>query len=327
MLIFMCPESPAWHLKKGDRYDLAYRSLQILRNTELQAAKELYATYLQRRAKFQEVDAKNSYGKQILELFTVPRIRRATTAAYTVMLTQQLCGINIISFYSSTIFATAGFSTFGSLMASVIFGFVNFIGAFPAVWSMDTFGRRSLLLLTLPFMALTMLLAGLSYLIPSSSPAHFGLLCTLIYVFCAIYSPGCGPVPSAYSAEVFPLSHREVGMSLAVSTANCWAAILSLTFPQILTALGSGGAFELYAFLNVVALVLVFCFLPETKRKTLEELDEVFNIPTRTFVKYQTMEFLPWMVKRYALRHKEAELKPLMGPSEYRAVDQDEDED
>jgi Sugar (and other) transporter len=96
----MCPESPAWHLKKGGRYDLAYRSLQRLRNTELQAAKELYATYLQRRAKADTVKSKVSYSRKVIELFTIARIRRATTASYVVMLSQQLCGINIIAFYS-----------------------------------------------------------------------------------------------------------------------------------------------------------------------------------------------------------------------------------
>jgi MFS family permease len=192
---------------------------------------------------------------------------------------------------------------------------------------MDTLGRRSLLLLTLPFMALTMFAAGLSFNIPAESPAHFGLLATLIYLFCAEYSPGMGPVPCAYSAEVFPLSHREVGMSLAVATANCWAAVLSLTFPRILTALGSQGAFGLYAFLNVVAVVLVFLFVPETRLKTLDELDEVFSVRTRTFIKYQTTECLPWMVKRYVLGQKGAELKPLESGGEYLALGQDDDED
>ena len=325
-MLYMCPESPAWHLKSGGRYDRAFRSLQILRNTELQAAKELYATHLQRSAK-SSVLVEPFYSRSLIELFTVPRIRRATVATYVVMLSQQLCGINIISFYSSTIFSEAGFSTFGALLASTAFGLVNFLGAFPAIWTMDTLGRRSLLLFTLPFMAITMFGAGLSFTIPTESPAHFGLLATLIYLFCLIYSPGMGPVPCAYSAEVFPLSHREVGMSFGVSTANCWAAVLSLTFPRILNALGSEGAFELYAFLNVVAVVLVFLFLPETRLKTLDELDGVFSVPTRTFIAYQTMEYLPWTIRRYVMGQKEAELKPMVSSGEYRVLDQDDEDD
>ena len=102
----MCPESPAWHLKKGERYDLAYRSLKILRNTDLQAAKELYSIYLQRRAKSSIAPTQGSYIQKIGELFSVPRIRRATTASYAVMLSQQLCGINIIAFVSFELLAT-----------------------------------------------------------------------------------------------------------------------------------------------------------------------------------------------------------------------------
>lgn len=134
------------------------------------------------------------------------------------------------------------------------------------------------------------------------------------------------PVPNAYSAEVFPLSHREVGMGFAVATTNFWAAILSLTFPGVLTALGSRGAFTLYAILNVVAGVLIFLFLPETRMKTLDELDDVFSIPTRTFIKYQVTEYLPWFVRRYFWRDRLAELRPLTLEAEYRELEQDEDQ-
>lgn len=97
-MVYLCPESPAWHVKNGGRYDLAYRSLQILRNTELQAAKELYATHLQRRGKDSSELPPPTYSRKLIELFTIPRIRRATTASFAVMLSQQLCGINIIAF-------------------------------------------------------------------------------------------------------------------------------------------------------------------------------------------------------------------------------------
>lgn len=326
--MYACPESPSWHIKHGSRYDSAFRSLARLRNTELQAAKELYQTYLQRHNSRIDYEADTSYFATLAQLFTVPRIRRATLAAYTVMISQQLCGINIISFYSSTIFADANFSDHGALLASVAFGLVNFLGAFPAVWTMDTLGRRSLLLLTLPIMALTMLAAGLSFSIPSSSPAHFALLTTTIYLFCAEYSPGMGPVPAAYSAEVFPLSHREIGTSSAVAVTNLWASALSLTFPALLSFFGSRGAFTLYAALNVVAFVLVFLFVPETRLKTLDELDLVFAVSTRRFVRYQVLEYTPWWIKRYVLRQGNAELSPLEeAAEEYRVLEQEDDDE
>ncbi|KAK7942452.1 uncharacterized protein PG986_011565 [Apiospora aurea] len=325
-LVFHCPESPAWLMKKL-RYAEAFGSLCRLRNTELQAAREVYAAYALARTSSNEPTSKPSISRQFMELYSIPRIRRATLASFSAMISQQLCGINIISFYSSSIFLDAGFSMFGALLASVLFGLVNFLGAFPAIWSMDTLGRRSLLLLTLPIMALTMFCAGMTFSIPADNLAHFGLLAVLIYVFCALYSPGMGPVPNSYSAEVFPLSHRELGMALAVATTNFWAAVLSLTFPRLETALGTQGAFILYAFLNLVAFVLVFLFVPETRQRGLDELDEVFSVRTRDFARYQAVEYLPWWLRRYVLRQDVEEPKPLHHEVQYRSVLQGEQEE
>lgn len=204
--VYFCPESPRWYIKKG-RYLSAYKSLKRLRNTELQAARDLYYIYAQIRLE-SELVKKSNYLKRFVELFTIPRVRRATLASFTVMIAQQMCGINIIAFYSSTVFQNAGASVTGSLLASWGFGLVNFVFAWPAIWTIDTFGRRGLLLFTFPQMTWTLLAAGLCFLIPSSSPAHLGLVALFIFLFAAFYSPGEGPVPFTYSAEVFPLSHR-----------------------------------------------------------------------------------------------------------------------
>lgn len=98
--------------------------------------------------------------------------------------------------------------------------------------------------------------------------------------FAAFYSPGEGPVPFTYSAEVFPLSHREVGMSWAVATCLFWAAVLSITFPRMLAVMGTTGAFLFYAGLNVVALIMIFLWLPETKQRTL--VSRPSNLSTRS---------------------------------------------
>lgn len=107
-----------------------------------------------------------------------------------------------------------------------------------------------------------------------------------------------------YSAEVFPLSHREIGMSWAVATNNFWAAVLSLTFPSMLKAMTPTGAFGFYAGLNLVALALIFLFVPETKQKSLEELDQVFSVSTRRHAQYQLREVLPWWIKKQILFQK-----------------------
>ncbi|KAK0984185.1 hypothetical protein LTR54_014086 [Friedmanniomyces endolithicus] len=283
LLIYLCPEAAPWHCK-GGRYDLAYASLSRLRNTELQAAIEIYSAYLSRRHHVKmHGDERQTFITKLRSLFTVPRTRYALYASSTVMLSQQLCGINIIAFYSTTIFSSSGFSATAALWASVVFGFINFVGAIPAIWTMDTLGRRSPLLWTLPAMAVIMLLASFTFSLPEGT-ARFVTLAGLIYLFCAIYSPGMGPVPCAYSAEVYPSESREVGMSSAIFTASIWATVLSLTFPALLESLGEQGSFALYAALNVLAWVLCWAFVRETKNLTLDEMDGVFQDSPVEFV-------------------------------------------
>ncbi len=119
-------------------------------------------------------------------------------------------------------------------------------------------------------MCWTLLAAGLCFYIPIENAAHLGLIATFVYIYDAFYSPGEGPVPFTYSAEVFPLSHREIGMSWAVATNNFWATVVSLTFPRQLRAFGLTGAFGFYAAMNFLAFIMIFLWLPETKQKSLE---------------------------------------------------------
>ena len=218
-----------------------------------------------------------------------------------------------VAFYSSTIFVEGGSTAKQALYASLGFGAVNFVFAFPALITIDTFGRRSLLLFTFPQMAWTLLAAGLCFLIrPKDSTKRIGLVAFFVYLFAAFYSPGEGPVPFTYSAEVFPLAQREQGMAWAVATCLFWAAVLSITFPRMLKVMTPTGAFGFYAGLNVIAFILIFLFVPETKQLTLEELDSVFNVPTETFVKHNVTKELPYFVKRWVLLRKDATLQPLV---------------
>ncbi|THZ67226.1 MFS transporter [Aureobasidium pullulans] len=278
--IYLVPESARWLIKKG-RHQAAYKSLLRVRNSPVQAARDLY------------------YIHRAVELFTVPRLRRATQASGIIMIAQQMCGINIVAFYSSTIFVNAGFSQTVALLVSWGFGMTMFVFAIPALYTVDRWGRRTLLLATFPNMFWTLLATGLSFYITTESKARLALIATFIFLFVAFYSPGEGPCAFVYSAEAFSLSHREIGMSWAVATNNFWAAVLSLTFPRMLQVLGPTGSFGFYAGLNVVALIMIFLFLPETKERSLEELDHVFAVSTRRHASYQMNEVLPWWSKRY----------------------------
>ena len=215
-----------------------------------------------------------------------------------------LSPVQIIGFYSTTIFSEAGASNVGALLASFGFGLINFLFAWPAIWTIDTFGRRGLTIFTFPNMFWTLLAAGLSFYIPGDGNSRIGAIAFFIYLFDAFYSPGAGPVPFTYSAEVFPLSHREVGMAWAVATNNFWASVVTTLFPRMLQAMTTVGTFGFYAGLNLIAWVMIFLWMPETKQRSLEQLDYIFAVPMRTHMHFQVTKTLPWWFKRWVLFRK-----------------------
>lgn len=163
--IWFCPESARWYISKG-KYKKAYGSLLRLRNHPLQAARDLY--YIHAQLMYEDVLVRESglskasnFFTRFVEIFTIPRVRRATQASGIVMIAQQMCGsksntpawrqqlnvpdklrllVNIIAFYSSTIFVDAGSSALKALLGSFGFGLVNFVFA----WFVNVANARTL---------------------------------------------------------------------------------------------------------------------------------------------------------------------------------------
>lgn len=284
--VYFCPESPRWLMSKN-RYGDAYRSLSRIRATPLQAGRDIFYIHcLLQEEKF----ATSGGGNRFKELFTVPRVRRATVASCVAMLSQQLCGINVMSFYSSTIFADAGFSTQSALLASFGFGLLNFVFAFPAVFTIDRFGRRTILLSTFPILCIMLLVVAFAFYIPEGSTARIAVIVLGIYIYTITYSVGEGPVPFTYSAEIFPLRHRMLGMAWATAVLWMGSFVLSLTFPYLLEKFTNTGAFGYYAAWCFVFFWLILMFMPESARLTLEELDVVFSVSTGTHARFQVRQ-------------------------------------
>lgn len=296
--VFLCPESPRWYMSKG-RHASAYQSMCKLRYNKIQAARDLF--YMAELLKAEETIKVGQ--SMIKELYTVPRNRRAMLASEIVMFMQQFCGVNVIAYYSSSIFVESSFSEKSALAASLGFGIINFLFAIPAVYTIDTFGRRNLLLTTFPLMCIFLLFTGFSFYIPTTSRAHVGCIALGIYLFGVVYSPGEGPVPFTYSAEAYPLYVRTIGMSLATATTWFFNFVLSITWPSMLKAFKPQGAFGWYAAWNLIGFVLVLLFMPETKGKTLEELDQIFSVPTHIHAAYGLRQ-VPYFIKRYILWQK-----------------------
>ena len=197
IFVWMVPESPRWLIKKN-RIPQAFQAFCRIRNSEMQAARDLFYAYSQIKEE-QKAFAGKTLGSRIVELFTVPRLRRASIASAVCVISQQFSGINIMSFYSSTIFHEAGSSTLGTLMASWGYGLTVFVFAFPAIYTMDTWGRRNLLMLTFPLMAVCLAIVGGIFKLDSENSARLPLIALFVYFFGALYGPGKKSPP--------PLSH------------------------------------------------------------------------------------------------------------------------
>jgi len=170
--------------------------------------------------------------------------------------------------------------------------------AIPAVYTIDSFGRRNLLLATFPLLAGCLLLTGFSFLI-TDPKAHIGLIATGIYLFGVFYSPGAGPVPFTYAAEAYPLYVRTHGMSLSTSTTWGFNFLLGITWPKLLQAFTPTGAFCYYAAWLIVGFFFVLCFVPETRGYSLEQLDIVFSQTTRHGIQHGFKQLAYWWT--YAL--------------------------
>lgn len=203
------------------------------------------------------------------------------------------------------------------------FGIINFLFAYdclrlwdlgaalltrssiPAIWTIDTFGRRNLLLTTFPFMAITQVIMIIAFALPNSGSAQRILVILGMYLFGIAYSPGEGPVPFVYSAESMPLYNRDFGMGIVTSINWFWNWFIAITWPQFRTAFTLSGAFGWYAAWCVVGWWMILLFVPETKDLTLEELDQVFRYGTREHMAHGLAQ-LRWFIARFFMGKKSA---------------------
>ncbi|CAG1966395.1 unnamed protein product [Fusarium graminearum] len=225
---------------------------------------------------------------QFKPLFTRRRLKNALWSSCTVALAQQLCGINVFTFYSNGIFSDWGVKT--SMGYSFGFGCVNFLFGLLVMRSIDIIGRRRWLLSTLPVMSLFLMAATVAYAVGPQD------------------STGDQPKPVANTPAaivgiifIFPLKHREAGASVAISINLFFAGLLTILLPRINAHFKMVGTLGFFAGLNIVAFVLIFLFVEETEQLTLEELDKVFDNPKRQFVKERIAKRVPFVSQQNEL--------------------------
>jgi SP family arabinose:H+ symporter-like MFS transporter len=209
------------------------------------------------------------------ELFA-PNVRRPLWIAMTLAALSQVTGINTVIYYGSILFRErAGSASASSAIgANVAIGLMNFTATIAAIGMIDRLGRRPLLLMGSGGMAAALALLGLAFRY-SPPPGNFILVLILAYVAC--FAVSLGPVTWVYMAELFPTAVR--GRAMSAATLCIWAACLlvTLTFLSLVQALGPSGAFWLYGSLSAATLLFVYRLVPETRRRTLEEIQHMWK--------------------------------------------------
>lgn len=256
--LFMVPESPRWLIQQ-QRTQEATNILNRINN-----AIETQASLQQVR---QSQPAKNNSYRTLL----APQWRKALIIGILLPLFSQFSGINAIIYYGPSILSNAGISLSNSLLSQIIFGGANMLFTLIAIWKVDSLGRRPLYLVGTAGATISLLLTGVCFYAGATTGWAL-LFCVL--AFLASFAFSIGPLKFVVAAEIFPGSIR--GRAMALSIMVMWIAdtIVGQLTPILLKGIGTAFTFWLFALFCLVAFITVYKLLPETKGKSLEQIEK-----------------------------------------------------
>jgi sugar porter (SP) family MFS transporter len=258
--MLLVPESPRWLVKNGRR-----------ERARLLLARIGGASYADKAAGEIEGTLRSEIGRVRFRDLLEPGMRRVLLLGIALAVFQQWCGINVIFNYAEEVFAAAGYRVSEIMLNIVVTGAVNLLFTFVAMGTVDKAGRRILMLAGFAGLASIYFLLGCFYL-GGSRGIH---VLTLVVSAIGCYAMSLAPVTWVIIAEIFPNRIRGAAMAVAVSSLWISCFILTFTFPGLNRTLGSAGTFWIYAVVCILGFVFIKSRLPETKAKSLEELEKL----------------------------------------------------
>lgn len=270
-LLFI-PETPAYLISKN-KYELAFENLKKLR---VDSAKDIEYELEQIKK-----EVETSREGHLKDLFVNKGLLKSLIVSVALVSFQQLSGINVVLFYANTIFEASG-SSIPSEVSAIIIGGVQFASSFITPIFVDRLGRRILFIFSAFGMLLSETALGVYFYLSDetetdvSSFSWLPVVCLVLYII--TYNCGFGPLPWTVMGEIFPTNVRSVAS--ATTSSVCWLLgfILTKFFGQVSNEIGMGGSFWIFAGFCLVAAIFVITYLPETKGKTLAEIQEAFGV-------------------------------------------------
>jgi sugar porter (SP) family MFS transporter len=267
-LMTLVPETPRWLARKGQ----SRRAQEVL----ARIGGERYA-----RSCLAEIDASLAAGAASASRADLLTARMMPVLLLGIVLAvfQQWCGINVIFNYAEEIFSAAGYGVSDILFNIVITGAANLVFTLVAIFTCDTLGRRKLMLFGSAGLAVIYLLLGLGYHRHTTGPAMLALVVAAI----CCYACSLAPITWVVISEIFP--NRIRGAAMSASVFALWAAcfILTYTFPVLNVRLGPAGTFWTYAAICAAGFVFINFRLPETRGKTLEQIEKELLKPEGSY--------------------------------------------
>ncbi|EFN83325.1 Solute carrier family 2, facilitated glucose transporter member 8 [Harpegnathos saltator] len=262
------PESPVWllNVKRDDEAKLA---LTVLRGDTYDPSEELAEM---RRAAEEATSKKSS----IFNLIRDSATRRAMLATLGAMFFQQMSGINAVIFYTTTIFEASG-SSMPAEIASIIIALVQAVMSAVAAVIVDRAGRKPLLIFSSGVMSASLVALGLYFKIKDDGGdvSTLGWLpLTSLTLFMIVFSVGLGPIPWMLMGELFTAESKAVASGVAVMLNWFLAFLVTKTYPALNKELGTDVTFWIFAVIMAVSAVFTYFFIPETKGKSFQEIQE-----------------------------------------------------